>query len=149
MMRGLSIHQPYASLIADGKKFVENRTWGTFYLGPLAICASKASRYISADELAKYPTGCIVAVSRLAKCLHIDSLQHSLKTGIAIRGMSLDSVEAILNHEHTEGPFCWVLLETQQLPRPIPMRGSQGLFTIPNEKVVEIYSQLPHLAKQD
>lgn len=146
-MKGLSIHQPFASLIADGEKFVENRTWEAFYRGPLAICASKGSRYISTDELAKYPTGCIVAVSRLAKCLHIDSLRDSLESGVPILGMTLDSVEAILNHEHTEGPFCWVLLETQQLPRPIPMRGSQGLFTIPNEKVVEIYSQLPHLAK--
>src|SRR5690606_2306892 len=117
--------------------------------GPLAICASKGSRYISPAELAKYPTGCIVAVARLAKCLHINSLKQSLKLKMPIRGMSLDAVESILNHEHAEGPFCWVLLETRKLPRPIPIRGSQGLFTIPNEKVVEIYSQLPHLAKQD
>jgi len=36
-MKALTISQPYASLIVSGKKWVENRTWGTSYRGMLAI----------------------------------------------------------------------------------------------------------------
>lgn len=40
-MKALTISQPYASLIARGEKFVENRRWPTPYRGPLAIHAGK------------------------------------------------------------------------------------------------------------
>ena len=40
-MKALSIRQPWASLIASGKKTVETRTWETKYRGPILICAGK------------------------------------------------------------------------------------------------------------
>ncbi len=39
-MKALTIRQPFASLIVDGYKTVENRTWKTAYKGPLAIHAA-------------------------------------------------------------------------------------------------------------
>ncbi len=61
-MRCLSIHQPWASLIAIGAKRVETRHWETRYRGPVAIHAAKTLRGI--DELpgdceGKYEDGCI------------------------------------------------------------------------------------------
>ena len=41
-MKALSIKQPWAWLIVNGFKDVENRTWRTKYRGPLLIHASKA-----------------------------------------------------------------------------------------------------------
>lgn len=40
-MRALSLHQPWASLVALGVKRIETRSWATSYRGPLAIHASR------------------------------------------------------------------------------------------------------------
>lgn len=39
----LTLHQPWASLIAVGVKTIETRSWSTPYRGPLAIHAGKAT----------------------------------------------------------------------------------------------------------
>ena len=41
-MKVLTLHQPWASLIAVGAKTLETRSWSTKYRGPLAIHAGKA-----------------------------------------------------------------------------------------------------------
>ncbi len=41
-MRALTLHQPWASLIALGVKTIETRSWSTSYRGPLAIHAGKS-----------------------------------------------------------------------------------------------------------
>lgn len=40
-MKSLSVKQPWASLLINGEKTVECRTWYTKYRGELLICASK------------------------------------------------------------------------------------------------------------
>lgn len=40
-MKAITLHQPYASLIAHGYKCIETRTWPTHYRGSLAIHAAK------------------------------------------------------------------------------------------------------------
>ena len=40
-MKALTLHQPWASLIAVGAKKIETRPWSTKYRGPLAIHAGK------------------------------------------------------------------------------------------------------------
>lgn len=42
--KGLSISQPWASVIAFAGKSIENRSWRTHYRGPLAIHASSTLR---------------------------------------------------------------------------------------------------------
>lgn len=39
-MKALSLHQPWASLVAVGVKTIETRSWSTLYRGPLAIHAT-------------------------------------------------------------------------------------------------------------
>lgn len=41
-MKALSVKQPWAWLIASGKKTIETRIWPTNYRGPILIVASKA-----------------------------------------------------------------------------------------------------------
>jgi hypothetical protein len=40
-IKAISVHQPWASLIAAGAKQYETRSWATGYRGPLLICAGK------------------------------------------------------------------------------------------------------------
>lgn len=138
-MKALTISQPFASLIASGEKFVENRTWETLYRGPLAIHAGKGTQYLTKQELAEYPTGAIVAVARLVACYHLESLDATR------RHEKLHSCELtigdILRHKHTEGPFCWVLSDVKKLPEPIPCRGAQGLWDLPRGVLTESKSE--------
>jgi len=41
-MKAITIHQPYASLIACGAKIYETRSWATKYRGKIAIHAGKS-----------------------------------------------------------------------------------------------------------
>lgn len=75
-MKVLTIKQPFASLIAEGYKEYEFRTWKTKYRGPLLIHAGlgvdkKAMKRYESLNL-DYPTGQIIAKVNLTDCLEVD-----------------------------------------------------------------------------
>lgn len=132
IIKALTISQPYASLIASGEKWVENRRWPTKYRGPLAIHAGKGKQYLNTEELKEYPTGCVIAVVELTACVNL--VQAKYQVGISNGGLLLDrdsgtslTIQDMLSHDHTEGPFCWVLENVQEI-EPFPYRGAQGLW---------------------
>lgn len=127
-MKALTISQPYASLIAHGEKWVENRTWPTSYRGPLAIHAGKRSRYLEADELKGYPTGQVIATCKLVACVHLPTIRIGGQMSRDLLREAGFSFSEFLEHEHTEGPWCWVLAEVDCFPRGIPAVGRQGLW---------------------
>lgn len=129
-MKALTIQQPHASLIAGGEKWVENRTWLTGYRGTVAIHAGKGTRYLTARELWTYPTGVVIAVADLVACIDLKIVRihrsHWHVVGLFDRlGIS---VEEFLAHEHTEGPWCWILKDVRKLDVPAPAVGKQGLW---------------------
>ena len=103
-MKALSLRQPWASLIADGRKTIETRTWRTHYRGPLAIHAS-------ARPYEDLPTGGIVAVAWLYDC----------------RPMIADD-EAQACIALYDGAYAWLLADVQPVPL-IPCKGMLGLWT--------------------
>jgi len=132
-MKALTISQPYANLIACGKKPIENRRWPTNYRGPLAIHAGKGTHYLSRSELAAFPTGMVIAKCRLIACFDMKQavvLAHreALPQELVNSGWNLNHMWSVLNHEHTEGPWCWLLSDVVQLAEPVPARGQQGLW---------------------
>lgn len=50
-MKALSIKQPWASLIAQGIKDIENRTWKTSYRGRIYIHASGKFAWTSSEGI--------------------------------------------------------------------------------------------------
>jgi hypothetical protein len=134
-MKALTICQPYAELIARGDKRVENRRWPTGYRGLLAIHAGKSREWLDlndaedADESCEIPLremsfGAVVAVARLVDCLDKRRID---------RGFHDRNYPWLRGHEHTEGPWCWVLDDVRRLQTPVPYRGAQGLFDVPDE----------------
>jgi hypothetical protein len=134
-MKALTISQPFASLIADGEKWIENRSWYTSYRGPLAIHAGKGTQYLTKKELAEHQTGCIVAVARLAACFmrseirKMDSLSEFRKKRIPGTNRFWSEAE---NHKHAEGPWCWILEDVEAI-EPIQVKGAQNLWVVPSE----------------
>ena len=103
-MKALSLRQPWASLIADGHKTIETRTWRTHYRGLLAIHASARPH----EDL---PTGGIVAVAWLYGCRPME-----------------ETDEAAACIALFDGAYAWLLANVQPVSL-IPCKGRLGLWT--------------------
>lgn len=138
-MKAITIKQPFAELIASGAKRVENRSWQTHHRGVIAIHAGwgqdwmfKSAEFrLDADKL---PCGAIIAVAELIDCVHIDDS--------ALHLAILPHLEFVRDHEHTHGPWCWVLASVRRLEKPIACSGKQGLWNVPEEQLLAISHQL-------
>ena len=75
-MKVLTIKQPFASLIAEGIKEYEFRTWKTKYRGEILIHAGKGVDKKAMKKYEhlnlEYPSGCIIAKCNLDDCVFID-----------------------------------------------------------------------------
>ena len=113
-MKALTICQPYAELIARGEKVIENRSWPSAYRGPLAIHAGKSRDWLDEDDdPSAYVFGAVVATARLVDCVRVENLPAHL-----------------IDNEHANGPWCWLLTDVSRLPNPVPARGAQGLWDV-------------------
>ena len=118
-MKALSVRQPWASLIANGLKTIEVRTWLTHYRGPLLICASA---YKVRNEIAGgyYPFGVMLAA--------VDLLDVRPLARRDLKAAAMSS-RFVIDRE-----FAWVLANLR-LVRPVPVKGRLGLFDVPDRRV--------------
>lgn len=137
-MKALSIHQPWSWAILHGGKAVENRTWPTSYRGPLLIHASKSKasfdrqnadvwRDLYGVQLPSWESmvkGAIVGMAELVACVPVDG-----------NGLSEQQCQWLKAHPFTEGPWCWILKSPRVFAEPIPYRGMQGLFEVPDDVI--------------
>lgn len=150
-MKAITIHQPWASLIAHGHKRFETRSWRTNYRGPIAIHAGKkierqAVLMLARDhtriwhKITPLPTGCIVAVAELVDCSLVTNWSRSSVFSATsnydgtpvIHGkegdifLKLDPTELRFG-DYTPGRYAWELANVR-LIEPIPAKGRQGLW---------------------
>ena len=75
-MKVITIKQPWASLIAEGLKKYEFRTWNTKYRGDILIHAGKSIDKKAVERFKEYnleyPTGCIIAKATLTDSIYVD-----------------------------------------------------------------------------
>lgn len=76
-MKVITIKQPFASLIAEGFKHYEFRTWRTNYRGEILIHAGKSIDKKAMKKFQhlnlEYPIGCIIAKATITDCVLVDS----------------------------------------------------------------------------
>lgn len=126
-MRGFSLTQPWATLVAAGEKGIETRSWSTAYRGEVLIHAAKRfprecrelcwqqpfasalirGKYVQLDEL---PRGVIVAVAELVR---VDETKN-------VRDRISDQELAFGDY----GPerFAWWLQRVRPLREPVPCK---------------------------
>jgi len=132
-VRALSLHQPWASLWASGRKVHETRHWPTDYRGPLAIhAAQRFERSLPFDleglldeEFGPHwglelPRGAIVGTCMLVACMPTD----------AGRDAASDDDRAAGNW--SLGRFAFKGAEFRLLKRPIPWIGRRNWFSVPD-----------------
>lgn len=130
-MKVITIKQPFASLIAEGYKKYEFRTWKTKYRGDILIHAGKgidkaAMKKFESFNLS-YPTGCIIAKAKLSDCVFIDSdMKQKLKQENSL------VYSGVVNDDDWEGfGFC---LENIEKIDPISINGKLSLWDYPYEE---------------
>ena len=103
-MKALSMKQPWANLIASGKKTIETLKWKTRYRGNLLIVSSKKPNI--------EPAGCAVAVVTLVDC----------------RDMIIADEEAACCRLYPCAN-AWVLSNIKPV-EPFPVKGELGIFDV-------------------
>ena len=109
-IKGLSIRQPWASLIASGKKTLEVRTWPCKYRGRILICASRSREKLS-DDLPRGVTICLATI-------------------IACRAMEPGDVQAAGGVTYDAGMYVWELADIKPV-NAVAIRGTLSFFKIP------------------
>lgn len=124
-MKVITIKQPFATLIAEGLKEYEFRTWKTNYRGPIFIHAGKGidkkamKRY---EHLhLDYPSGCIIAECELIDCIKIDNeVRNKLKE------KNKEIYASIIKHTEWDG-YGFQLDKVKKIS-PIPISGKLSLW---------------------
>lgn len=121
-MKALTLYQPWASLIADGRKTVETRSWGTKHRGLLAIHAGttvdkEACKQFGYDPRT-IPTGCILCIVRVVDVVQFPS----------------DKAPPDEYGDFSPGRHGWILQPSRVLKNPLPIKGSMGLWNWNVEK---------------
>jgi ASCH domain len=113
----ITIRQPWAHLIVNGSKNIENRTWATSYRGPVLIHAS-------------------LNVNRVL-CLKYridpDTLQRGGVVGIA------EIADCVIKHRSRWffGPYGFVLRKRRRIPF-VKWKGALGLREVPSKLLKRI-----------
>lgn len=124
-MKVLSIKEPFATLIKDGVKIYETRSWKTKYRGEIYIHASLGlSKSDNVEKANEYLKSEIKPGYILCKCNLVDCIP-----------MTEDFIEYINNEtnesdygRYSEGRFAWKMELVEVLDEPIPAKGKLGIW---------------------
>lgn len=124
-MKSLSVTQPWATLLVEGQKTIEVRSWKTEHRGPLLICASKSPSNTfwhdkTDNEMRLMHAGCIIGIVEL----------------IDVRPM-LESDNDASAGNYLKGAFAWVV-RSVSFCKPEPITGRLNLFEVPDSKIHRI-----------
>jgi hypothetical protein len=114
-MKAVSIRQPFAELVAQGRKTLEIRSWRTHHRGPLLVCTGVAWHREGVRLHGRMgDRGVAVCMVDVVDCR---ALQFS------------DASAACFDVSLLEPQWAWVLANPRRV-QPTPIRGSLMLFDI-------------------
>ena len=127
-MKTISIQEPYATLILQGYKKIETRSWKTSYRGEILIHASISKKYLNSlndKEVLDLIQDIDLNYGKiLCKATLIDCMEMTPKF---IEEIKKNHKEYILGL-YEEGRYAWILDNVKPLKNPIPVKGKLGLW---------------------
>ncbi len=133
-MRIITLHQPWASLLAVGPKKYETRSWKTKHRGWIAIHAAlnfnrfitdahyrfeKELKEMGIEPIMSTPRGAVVAIAKLERIIHCGSNREIL----------IPDYHEVLDYgDYSPGRWVWVFSEIVPVEPAIPAIGRQGLW---------------------
>lgn len=122
-MKALTIKEPWATLIIDGYKKYEFRSWKTNYRGKILIHAGMSLEKDMLERFKDYNLNCskgaIIGEAELVDCILVDEdfNEKIRKVDPVVYGKS----------NHTEN-YAWHLINIVKYDKPIPVKGKLGLW---------------------
>ena len=123
-MKVLTIKQPWATLIMQGDKRFEFRSWQTKYRGELLIHAGKG---IDKEAMKRLPTGKILGKVTLVDCIPMSSEFKEL--------LKKENNDIYTDSSFAEN-FGWQVENVEMFDKPIEAKGQLSLwnFDLENQK---------------
>ncbi len=139
-MKALAVRQPWATLIAEGSKTIEMRSWKTKYRGQLLICASSKPD-IRLDPPDKYPLSSAVCVVDLTDC------QPMTKEMAAAAIFEIGTDESV--GDPLYGYYGWTLSNPRIVNPLFPVKGKLHLFEVEIPEGTEFISAEEYFRGKD
>lgn len=129
-MKVLSVKQPWAALLVNGIKDIENRTRRTTFRGRILIHASSAKMSGSiADYLNQRQT-----MAMMDSQVDVDNLRETLKTGYIIGSIEIyDCVKGDDSVWAENNVWNWKVRNPVLFNKPIRAKGKLGLWEFAEE----------------
>jgi hypothetical protein len=128
-LKCLSLKQPYAELVAAGKKTIETRRWSTNFRGKFLIHSSKAIDKktctllnIDSSSLVK---GAVIGVAYL----------YDIKKYTSKEAFLADKAEH-LSDNFSNAIYGFLLKDAKKLNEPIPLLGRLGFFDVSQRIII-------------
>lgn len=124
-MKVLSIKEPWASLIMNGTKKIETRSWKTKYRGEIYIHASSSKAKITKPEVYElikdmnFKCGYIICKCNLVDCIYM--------TDEYVNDMKTNHYEEYICGHYEVGRYAWIV-EDVKVIEPIEAKGKLGLW---------------------
>ena len=151
-MKCISLWNPYAFLMSINAKKNETRSWYTKYRGTLAIHSAKKWDKGLLELCYQEPFFTVLSYERPNQggCFSFDQmLEVIMPFGKIIAVVDVIACEKITSSnrptgnelafgDYTKGRFMWITDNLRKLKEPIPFKGKQGFFEIPDSLVSEV-----------
>lgn len=146
----LTLHQPWAQLMAIQAKRYETRSWSVNYTGPIAIHAGKSEEALLKlyGQISYYErTGTLAtAIHSFAHHYHnamtgfygerwtVDDFPMGavVAVGTLVKIHRCETLKLTIQERlfglHTEGRYAWEIANVRLLEKPFIVRGQQGLW---------------------
>lgn len=139
-MMALTLHRPWAWAVVHADKRVENRTWRP----PPSIIGQRIAIHAGKkwDEDAARLVGNVCGLDGLppesrdegivgtARVVGVVEVNRSGPARMALTAGEWN-LWPVVNRIWFSGPIGWLLNDVRALPMPIPVRGRQGLWSVP------------------
>ena len=129
-MKALSLRQPWATLVIQGKKTLELRAWTVNYRGRLAIHASQTYDPAACRALGVTPetvtTGAVLGTVELTAIFELDEAAYQERQAQHL-------ASGYFSKKPEETLYGWEIANPVELPQAIPFPGRMGLFNVPDD----------------
>lgn len=144
-MKCLSLWQPWASLVIEGVKTIETRSWAPpvwMHGKRIAIHAAKnAPKTLDIGFGAKlrealgdgysFPAGAVLGTVQLANAVQVEEIRRDTNGDLLAAGC-YDAPHWSVNidpwGDFSVGRWLWILTDVQKFDTPVPARGRQRLW---------------------
>ena len=136
-MKCLSVCQPFAELIVQGKKTIELRKWNTKFRGEFLVHAPQKIRLDDCKRLKIKPELIVGAIIGKVELIDVKEYENASQ-------IKIDSKKHLASNGESDNKYGFVLQNPKQLRIPIQCNGQLNFFEFRPEltKINEIKTEL-------